>query len=230
MFSLHSCYLFAVAAIFTRIAIAAPFTLESRAVSADVYSNLQLFEQFTAAAYCSTNNNSTGNKLTCSNNLCPRVEGADTKTVLEFQKCVPPRSQVSSELPKEQKTDLQSSSLITDVTGYVAIDDTDQLVVVAFRGSSSIRNYLADANFPFVLTDICSGCFADSGFYTSWLEARDGVMAAIKNTSLAFPDYKIVVTGHSLGGAIAALATGELRNDGYQAALVSRLLHQAIIR
>lgn len=36
-----------------------------------------------------------------------------------------------------------------------------------------------------------------------------------------FPEYEIIVTGHSLGGAVASLAAAQLRNDGYDIALVS---------
>ena len=111
------------------------------------------------------------------------------------------------------------SSLLTDVTGYIAIDYTRALTVVSFRGSKSIRNFIADADFPFVLTDICLGCTADQGFYTSWKEASAGVMAALKIAAAANPSFKVVVVGHSLGGAIAAFAAAEIRNGGTDADL-----------
>ena len=112
-----------------------------------------------------------------------------------------------------------NSSLVTDVTGYVAIDRTRSLTILAFRGSKSIRNYLADADFPTVPSDICSGCSVDQGFYNSWLEARSGILAALKSTAAANPTYKVVVTGHSLGAAIAAIAAAEIRNSGTNADL-----------
>ena len=111
------------------------------------------------------------------------------------------------------------SSLVTDVTGYVAIDHTRSLTILAFRGSKSVRNFLADADFPVVPTDICSTCTVDQGFYNSWLEARTGVLAALKSTAAANPTYEVVVVGHSLGGAIAAIAAAEIRNSGTNAEL-----------
>ncbi|KAF2476422.1 alpha/beta-hydrolase [Lindgomyces ingoldianus] len=153
-------------------------------------------EQYSAAAYCPSNNNSPGDKVTCSSGNCPLVQSAKTKTVTEFE-----------------------NSLRTDVTGFVAVDSTNSLVIVSFRGSASIQNWIANFDIAAVNTDLCTGCTAHSGFWNSWLEARDGVLAAVKSASQANPKYKIVATGHSLGGAIASLAAAQLRNSGYTVAL-----------
>ena len=73
---------------------------------------------------------------------------------------------------------------------------------------------MADADFPVVATDICSTCTVDQGFYNSWLEARSGVLNALNSAAAANPSYQVVVVGHSLGGAIAAIAAAEIRNAG----------------
>lgn len=80
---------------------------------------------------------------------------------------------------------------------------------------------MTNLRFDFVNTDLCSGCTAHRGFWQSWLDTRDDVLGAIKGTAKSHPDYKLVVTGHSLGGAIATLAAAQLRHDGYDAALYS---------
>lgn len=105
------------------------------------------------------------------------------------------------------------------MTGYIAVDNTRGLTVLAFRGSSSIRNFLADADFVQVPTDICDGCEAHQGFWDSWLEARVGILAALKTTALQHPRSKVVVTGHSLGGSIADIAAAEIRKMGVPADL-----------
>lgn len=55
-------------------------------VSSEVFNKLSLFEQYSAAAYCSSNNNSTSTKITCDAKNCDNVEAADTNTLTEFEK------------------------------------------------------------------------------------------------------------------------------------------------
>jgi predicted lipase len=111
--------------------------------------------------------------------------------------------------------------LDTDVTGYVAVDDTNRLVVVSFRGSQSFDNWMTNLQFDLVKTDICTGCTAHRGFWQSWVDSRTEVLAAIKGAAKTHPGYKLVTTGHSLGGAIATIAAAQLRKDGYDTALYS---------
>ncbi|KAF2853221.1 alpha/beta-hydrolase [Plenodomus tracheiphilus IPT5] len=170
----------------------APVEIEKRAVSANVLDQLQFFAQYSAAAYCLGNNNSPNTKLSCPQGNCARVEQANTNTLTEFE-----------------------NSIRTDVTGFVATDTTNKLIVLSFRGSRSVRNWLnANLQFPVIPTTICSTCSASTGFWTSWLEAQDNVLAAITRARTQYPDYKIVATGHSLGGALASLAAGVLRQKG----------------
>ena len=60
------------------------------AISGNDLSNLQLFSQFSAAAYCPNNNidKAGGTKLTCSVGNCPLVQDSDVVSVYEFQKYV----------------------------------------------------------------------------------------------------------------------------------------------
>lgn len=103
---------------------------------------------------------------------------------------------------------------MTDVTGYVAVDNTRGLTVLAFRGSRSVRNFLADANFPSKPVDICDGCTAAQGFWNSWVEAREGVLAALRSTAADHPSNRVIITGHSLGAAIADFAAAEIKKGG----------------
>lgn len=54
-------------------------------VPADLLEEFVFYGQYSAAAYCEGNNNSTGDKVTCSVGNCPLVEAADTTTLTEFE-------------------------------------------------------------------------------------------------------------------------------------------------
>jgi len=161
------------------------------AVSAPILSDLEFFSQYSAAAYCLSNNNSPNTKVTCPQGNCARVESADTSTLTEFE-----------------------NSIKSDVTGFVATDATNKLIVLSFRGSRSVRNWITNLVFPVLPTSICPTCASSAGFWSSWLESERSVMAAITQARAEHPDYKIVATGHSLGGALASLAAGVLRSQG----------------
>ncbi|KAH7337905.1 Alpha/Beta hydrolase protein, partial [Pyrenochaeta sp. MPI-SDFR-AT-0127] len=169
-------------------------------VSLDVLSRFQLMEQYAAAAYCTENNNSPGTQLSCHVGNCPRVDAADTTTALEFENYSTPG---------------------TDATGFVAIDRTERLIVVGFRGTASLLGWIINLRFNRVPTTICDGCGVHQGFWDSWLSVRDTISNAVRNAVAANPGFSVVCTGHSLGGAIASLAAADLRNAGYNATLYS---------
>ncbi|KAH7115385.1 Alpha/Beta hydrolase protein [Dactylonectria estremocensis] len=175
---------------------ASPIAVDQRDVNPGLLSMFHLMKQYADAAYCQENNNSPGGKVSCHFNNCPLVQAENTTTIAEFE-----------------------NSLITDVTGFVATDHTNNLTIVSFRGSASIRSWLSDFIFPRIPVDICSGCTAHWGFWTSWVDARDRVLQAIRTAAARNPGFRITITGHSLGGAIASLAAAELRNNGYNVAL-----------
>src|SRR5690349_6392476 len=112
-----------------------------------------------------------------------------------------------------------SHDLSNQVQQYVAIDHTLKTILVVFRGSSTSDNWFTNIEFEKVETGLCDGCKAHSGFWDSWKDAQDAVKPALKQASTRHPGYKIVVTGHSLGGAIATLAAADLRHDGYSLAM-----------
>ncbi|RMJ23986.1 Extracellular lipase [Aspergillus sp. HF37] len=163
-------------------------------VSANVLQQLTLFAEYSTATYCSSNLQSTGNSLTCAAGNCPTVEAASTKTLYEF----------------ENQADYG------DVAGYVAADSTNKLLVVAFRGTTSADTWIANLNFAADDIDsVCSGCEAHGGFWQAWGSVADTLTAEIESAAKEYPDYTLVFTGHSFGGAMATLGATVLRNAGH---------------
>ncbi|CAJ2501688.1 Uu.00g045410.m01.CDS01 [Anthostomella pinea] len=102
-------------------------------------------------------------------------------------------------------------------------------IIVAFRGTYSITNTVVDLStvpqeyVPYPSPDDggdeppnepehrCQNCTVHMGFLASWQIARKEVLAALKPLHKQYPDYPIHLVGHSLGGAVSALASLELK-------------------
>ncbi|KAJ2872774.1 hypothetical protein GGH93_003751 [Coemansia aciculifera] len=96
-------------------------------------------------------------------------------------------------------------------TGYIAINANKKTIIVAFRGSNEPGDWAEDfalepANWP----DNISGSSVVSGFLSGYLIASMQVVQTVVGLSAKFPDYKIVATGHSLGGSRASLFVADL--------------------
>lgn len=61
----------------------------------------------------------------------------------------------------------------------------------------------------------CTNCTVHSGFLQSWLNTRPVILPHITRLHNEFPDYHIHLVGHSLGGAVSALAGLELEVKGF---------------
>lgn len=60
----------------------------------------------------------------------------------------------------------------------------------------------------------CQNCTVHAGFWISWKNARDTVLSAVTQALEKYPDYEVTLIGHSLGGAVAALAGLEMYSRG----------------
>ena len=116
-----------------------------------------------------------------------------------------------------RRNDLRRSPFVTDQTiddatdtyGYVGY--TPEEVVVAYRGSSSTLNWMADLEFIEVSFNGSSKVKVHSGFYKAWRGLRPETLSYVQQALAACKTCKrIVCTGHSLGAAISGLAAIDL--------------------
>ncbi|KAG9257759.1 Alpha/Beta hydrolase protein [Emericellopsis atlantica] len=159
-----------------------------QSVSESDVDNFAFYAEHAAAAYCNAGA-SAGATVSCGGN-CPEVE-ANSATILGT-----------------------FDGLWTGIASYVALDTARTEIVVSVRGSSNVRNWIANLDFNFEDSPIVSGGKVHDGFNRAWNEMRSGVTAAIRDAMNAHPGYRVVATGHSLGAAVATLAAAQLRNDG----------------
>ena len=99
-----------------------------------------------------------------------------------------------------------------------SIDDTK--CVISFRGSLNVANWHADFLAmlrPWPLGEMsnatwCRGCKAHHGFAQAYDELRDDVLHSVGILNCT----QLVLTGHSLGAAVATIASFDLRSaNGY---------------
>ncbi len=125
------------------------------------------------------------------------------------------------------KASQPDSTISTDREGST-YGHTGAAIVVAFRGTYSITNTVIDLSTvpqeyvpypppkdgdapPREPEHKCANCTVHMGFLASWKAARDDLLPSLKELHLQYPNYPIYLVGHSLGGAVAALAALELK-------------------
>ncbi|KAL2887832.1 Lipase [Ceratocystis lukuohia] len=164
--------------------------LDSRDISTSLYDNLDFYVQWAQAAYCNADvaNNTA---VSCAYDNCPSVS-ANKATIL-------------TAYTGEQ----------TEVAVIIGVDPTRKEIVVSYRGSSNIRNWIVNLSFIMSACDLVDDCYAHDGFLWAWEETGPTVMATVAAAKAANPGYTVVATGHSLGAAVATIAVGHLRAAGY---------------
>lgn len=86
--------------------------------------------------------------------------------------------------------------------------------MVVFRGTYSVANWIADLEIKLVDTPICSSCKVHDGFNQAFLERQSAVVTAVNNAKAAHPSYGLVITGHSLGAAVATITGAYFHSHG----------------
>lgn len=107
---------------------------------------------------------------------------------------------------------LQNST--TDTQATLFRQDSTRQLIISYRGSSDLQDFLTDFSFFPVTYPGCTGCMVHVGFYTAWQSIKPQSMAALDAALAANPGYSIVIVGHSLGGALSNLAWTDLVSSG----------------
>ncbi|CAO3615511.1 unnamed protein product [Cunninghamella echinulata] len=122
-------------------------------------------------------------------------------------------------------------SILADTHGYIITSASKKTIFLAFRGNTttttttnnnnnnnnnnndrtnSFRSFFVDLDL--ILGDYppVKGTKVHPGFYKSYVEVQKTVIETMGSLLQKYPDYKVSVVGHSLGGAQAELATLDL--------------------
>eukprot|EP00164_Ancoracysta_twista_P004661 GFYU01006300.1.p1 GENE.GFYU01006300.1~~GFYU01006300.1.p1 ORF type:complete len:337 (+),score=56.03 GFYU01006300.1:84-1094(+) len=94
---------------------------------------------------------------------------------------------------------------------YVGYSNTLNAIIVAFRGSTVLKNWIYDGMFVreglrWGLERLCPECGAHEGFLKSYDAMRAQTLTALRTANSRHPGVPVYFTGHSLGAAEATLA------------------------
>jgi len=97
---------------------------------------------------------------------------------------------------------------------YTGYDQINNRIILVFKSTGGASNWLVDLNSTFISYPACQGCEAHGGFLTVYKdELRPVVIPALIELTEKYPEAKVAILGHSLGGALTVHATSDLHNS-----------------
>lgn len=118
-------------------------------------------------------------------------------------------------------------------SGFYGLDHRKKQVLLVYRGSASSRDWFSNVDAMPVKYDPtlnpelkcedfdCEGCLVHRGFYLFIRNNCPLIFEKVNELCNEYPDYQLVVVGHSLGGALAILGGLELNLMGQKPMVIS---------
>jgi len=91
--------------------------------------------------------------------------------------------------------------------------NTAEFAVLAFQGTANPKDWGVDLNALREPLPGFQGVGVHRGFFGAWLALAPKIRKAVDALGKEHPDLGIYITGHSLGGALAQIASAELERD-----------------
>lgn len=104
------------------------------------------------------------------------------------------------------------SNAVGGIQGFTGFSKGFNAIIVVFRGSSNIQNWILNIGTTRSTYPLCSNCAVHSGFLGGYNLVASAVRNAVQNLKAKYRTARLIVTGHSLGGALAILCTADLKN------------------
>jgi len=105
----------------------------------------------------------------------------------------------------------------SDLEGFIGYLPSSKSIYVVYRGSASPLNWIYDLELLQVKYDSypeCEECMVHKGFYHSALNVKKVTLYYLKSLNRKYPEYNVIVTGHSYGAAVSQLIAMEIIKIG----------------
>ena len=119
-----------------------------------------------------------------------------------------------SAVPVPQKAVGPRSTSPNQHFGWICLDAANRRLVVAFRGTQYFHDWLDDLDFiPAPYAAVPGRGTVHAGFQLVYNAIRGSVRGTVQNLANSGKCDTLLITGHSLGGALCGLAAPDLLND-----------------
>lgn len=174
----------------------------------DVKNELVRYANYCALAYCIAFDDLKDGNITdaCSLAACYEQQG-DKQIVYQFKR---------------------------DISGFILQDNTNKELVMVFKGTSTVLEWLIDFNtvyhdyVPYTVSQginkvpyTCKNCISHAGFHDSIQTFMNTAFPKMMELTKKYPDYAVKVTGHSLGAALAILGANEFKMMGLDTQVIT---------
>ena len=99
---------------------------------------------------------------------------------------------------------------VADIQGFAGYLPDIKAILLSFRGSVDTKNWIANLETTSTTYPSCSGCHVHSGFYRAYKGVSPSVRKIIGELQAKYRNIPVIITGHSLGGAMAILSALDL--------------------
>lgn len=106
------------------------------------------------------------------------------------------------------------------VTGFISIDHSKRTWYISLRGTRSLGDTYIDFGIlqnkyinDGIHLEPCEDCYVHSGFYSIFIHSLQNIQYILFKTIMSYPTYNLIVSGHSMGGAVAVLLSLYLKDN-----------------